>query len=108
MALGILFILFIAILLLSVIFSVLMIVWKNTNKGKGVFIAASIFSILIAALSASSLPSNYTTEICIALLIGFVGIIGLILNFTKLTKTYLPQVFVIVSIFGTVVKLFFI
>ena len=107
MAIGILSLMFIGILILSILFSVLMIYFKNTNKERGTIIISAVFGVLIALLNASSLPMNFTGQILIAIIIGFLSVVGVVLSFTKLSKTYAPQIFIIVSIFATVLKLFF-
>ena len=84
MALGYLLILSVFILVLSILGISLLFFLKNSKLKNVVFYFLVIWSILIAYLNATSLPTNYIVQQIIAWLFGSISIIAIIIKVKKL------------------------
>lgn len=84
MALGALFILEIVILFSFIITSIFMFIPKKEKAVHKIFFALSVMlGVLVTVINATSLPSNYTTQIIIAWL-GLIPVaIGIIISVSK-------------------------
>ena len=83
MALGYLLILSVFILVLSILGISLLFFLKNSKLKNVVFYFLVIWSILIAYLNATSLPTNYIVQQIIAWLFGSISIIAIIIKVKK-------------------------
>lgn len=108
MALGALFILEIVIVFSFIITSIFMFLPKKEEAVHKIFFALSIMlGILVTAINATSLPSNYTTHIIIAWMGLIPAAIGVIITVAKGRPTVPSKILaMLTSIVGAVEYLF--
>lgn len=80
MALGLLLILFIGMSVISGLGVLFLYLIKDGQKKKRVFYLLSIWGMIIAGISATSLPSNYIGSQLISWGIGLLSVIGLVVH----------------------------
>lgn len=106
MALGMLMILFIAMMVISGLGIAFLFMVKN-KKGKNILLyAMAIWAMIIAIMNATAQPSNFLMEQMIAWAIGFVAVIALVIKIKKPEKMMLAQSMVALSIVGGMLDLF--
>lgn len=107
MALGYLFILFIFITSVSIVGILLLYLLKNQRAKNIVFYFLAAWSMCIAFLDATSLPSNYLMERLTAWSFGVLSIIGIIFKIKKPKKPIIAYILVTVSVFLTLMSIIF-
>ncbi|MGV1062958.1 hypothetical protein ACQR2W_05100 [Clostridium perfringens] len=107
MALGYLLIFFVFILVISILGISLLFFLKNRKIKNVLFYFLVVWSILIAYLNASSLPTNYLGQQIMAWLFGSISIIAIIINFKKTGETNIPYILVTISVFLGIFMMFF-
>ncbi len=107
MALGYLLTLFIFILVVSVLGISLIFILKNQKIKNVLFYFLAIWSMFIAYLNATSLPTNYMVQQIIAWLFGFISIIAIIIKIKKTEETNIPYILVTISILLEIFMMFF-
>ncbi|GAB6169570.1 hypothetical protein JCM1393_20300 [Clostridium carnis] len=107
MALGYLFILFIFMTVVSLLGVFLLYFLKNKTGKNIIFYGLVIWSMLIAYLNATSLPTNFLVEQFIAWGFGFVSIIAIIIKVKNPEKTTIPYILVTASTLIGLYTLFF-
>ena len=80
MALGVLLILFVGMSVISVLGLIIMYLVKNESIKKVVFHGMAVWGMIIAVISATSLPQNDTIQQVIAWMIGFLSVAGIIVH----------------------------
>lgn len=105
MALGYLFILFVAIIVISILGIALLYISKNQNIKNITFYTLAIWSVIVAFLNVTSLPSNYIFEKVIGLVFGLLAIISIIIKIKKPEKINIAYLLVSLSILLTVLDL---
>ncbi|MFV0516286.1 MAG: hypothetical protein ACK5MV_02710 [Aminipila sp.] len=107
MALTVLFILFVIIIIVSVLGSAFLLLVKSPKLKSGLFYFLAIWSMLIAFLSATSLPTNYIFSQIISWAIGFIGIVAIPIKIKcPLPKGQkLANILVIISVILGMIKL---
>lgn len=110
MALGILLIMFIGMSVISILGLLLMYLIKNERAKTAVFYCMSVWGMAVAAISATSLPSNFTAEQLVAWGLGFLSVIGLIVHTKTGTKNLrlASYILVTISVIAGIAKLFLI
>ena len=104
MALGILAILFIAIMIVAIIIQFLL--YKNNNQSKNtIFIINVLFELGLSALVFSSLPSNYTGQRIVAGSFGVLAILAVLVK-SKSSNLIISKLMLSVAIIGSLVQLF--
>lgn len=106
MALGVLMILFVSLVVISGLGIVFLLLAKNKTVKKVMFYSLCILSLIIAFISASSLPSNYVLQRVFSLVVGALGIVAIFVHL-KNEKKYIAYTLVIISIVVGILKLFF-
>lgn len=108
MALGALFILEIVILFSFIITSLFMFLPKKEESVHKIFFALSVMlGVLVTAINATSLPSNYTTQIVIAWMGLLPSAIGIIIAVAKGKPTAPSKILtMLTTIIGAVGYLF--
>ena len=108
MALGALFILEIVILFSFIITSIFMFIPKREKAVHKIFFALSIMlGVLVTVINATSLPSNYTTQIIIAWMGLIPAAIGVIIAVAKGKPTVPSKILaMLTTIIGAVGYLF--
>ncbi len=107
MALGVLVIFFVTMLVISGLGIALLYLLKNQMAKNILFYALAVWSMMIAILNATSLPSNFLFEQLFAWLLGFLPIIAIIIKVKKPSKTMIPYLLVSSSIIISLFDLFF-
>ena len=107
MALGYLSVLYLVILVLSILGISLLFFLKNSKLKNVVFYFLVIWSMLIAYLNATSLPTNYIVQQIIAWLFGYISIIAIIIKVKKTGKTNIPYILVTISVLLGIFMMFF-
>ncbi|MGN1421353.1 MAG: hypothetical protein ACI4XC_07570 [Eubacterium sp.] len=98
MALGALFILEIVILFSFIITSIFMFVPKKEEAVHKIFFALSVMlGVLVTVINATSLPSNYTTQIIIAWMGLIPAAIGVIIAVAKGKPTVPSKILAILT-----------
>lgn len=80
---------------------------KNPKAKNALFYFLGVWSMLIAFLNATSLPSNYFLEQVIAWAIGFIAIIAILIKILKPSKVKIAYLLVSVSALAGLFDLFF-
>ena len=108
MALGILLIMFVSVSVISVLGVLIMFLSKSTKVKKAAFYAMSIWGMVLAVLSATSLPQNYIGEQVTAWSAGVLSVIGLLVHVKAKNKNQrlIAYLLVTVSIIVGILKLF--
>lgn len=83
MALGMLVVLLVTITAISVIGLSLLYLMKGEKASRIVFYTMAIWGMAIAALTAGSLPINYTVDRLLAWAIGFLSVAGILVYIRK-------------------------
>lgn len=107
MALGYLFILFIFITAVSIVGILLLYLLKNQRAKNIVFYFLAVWSMCIAFLDVTSLPSNYLMERLIALSFGVLSIIAIIFKIKKPEKPMVAYILVTASVLLTLMSIIF-
>lgn len=107
MALGYLLIFFVFILVISILGISLLFFLENRKIKNVLFYLLAVWSILIAYLNASSLPTNYLGQQIMAWLFGSISIIAIIINLKKTGETNIPYILVTISVFLGIFMMFF-
>lgn len=107
MALSILLIMFIVMAVVSGLGIALLYLVKNPKVKNVMFYFLAIWSMLIAFISATSLPSNFLLQQLIAWAFGFLAVIAIIIKIMKKDKVNLSYLFVTISILLGLAYLFF-
>ena len=108
MALGLIVVSFVAISVISIIGLALMYLLKNERAKAGVFYFLPIWGMIIAVLSATSLPSNWIAQQLIAWGFGILGAAGLIIHMKNPSASgrTAASILVTISVIGGVLKMF--
>lgn len=108
MALGILLIGFIGMSAISILGLLLMYLLKNKRAKAIVFYCMAVWSMVITAISAVSLPSNYTVSRLITWGFGFLSVIALILHVRSRSKSLymVSYILVTISVIAGIVKMY--
>lgn len=106
MALGVLAIIFVVMVVVSGVGLAFLYLLKNNKWKNGLFYFLALWGMGIAAMSVSSLPSNYTGEQIVAWGFGFLAVVAIIIKIMKPEKTTLANLLVTLSIICGMVKLF--
>ncbi|BDU84980.1 hypothetical protein [Clostridium perfringens] len=96
------FILVVGILGISLLFFL-----KNRKLKNVVFYFLVIWSMLIACLNATGLPTNYIVQQIIAWLFGSISIIAIIIKVKKTGETNIPYILVTISVLLGIFMMFF-
>ena len=109
MALGLLMILFVILSVISILGLILLYLVQTPARKKGMFCFLTLWGLLIAALSASSLPSNYLAARLIACTIGLLGIIGLAVYLKSESGKlhFLAHLLITAAVAGGILNMFF-
>lgn len=105
MALGVLLILFIFLVVASGLGIVFLLLAKNKTVKKVMFYILCVLSLIIAYISAGSLPSNYILQRVFALVVGALSIVAIFIHL-KNDKKNVAYTLVIASIVIGILKLF--
>ncbi len=97
MALGLYLILFMGLSVISILGILILFLTKNEGRKKGIFYFLAVWGMLIAVLSATSLPTNYLISQLIAWALGFLSIAGLVVHYKAKTKTRCYTAYALVS-----------
>lgn len=106
MALGILFILFVVMGLLGIISTVLLFLTKNKKTSDILMILMTAYSLIIAFLAATALPTNFVSKQIICWVISFIAVAGAGIHFGTKKQSVLSKLLVVVSVAGGLVNLF--
>lgn len=97
MALGLYLILFMGLSVISILGILLLFLTKNETRKKGIFYFLALWGMLIAVLSATSLPTNFLTSQLIAWAFGFLSIVGLVIHYRAKEKARFYTAYALVS-----------
>ena len=108
MALGILFLMFVSMSVISVLGILLMFLLKEGGMKKGIFYFMAVWGMLISAWEATSLPTNYIAQQMIAWAFGILSVIGLVVHIRAKGKQHITisYILVTVSVVAGMLKLF--
>lgn len=104
MALGVLGIILIVLVIVGLALQGLLYIGKYRNENI-VFIANVLFSFLVAYMSFTALPSNYTAQKVLAVAFGLVGLLAGIMRIQSRKSSVISKVMVSISIVGGIVQL---
>ncbi len=109
MALGLFAILFAVSGIISIVGLLALYVTRSPKQKKGIFCFLALWGLLIAALSASSLPSNDQAGRLFAWIIGLLGVIGLAVYLKSSSKMLyiVSYLLITISAAGGILNLFF-
>lgn len=107
MALGYLLIAFIVMAVVSGLGVAFLYLLKNKKIKNVLFYMLATWSMGIACLNATSLPSNYLGEQLIAWAFGFLSVVAILIKIKKPEQTTLIYLLVTASIFCGLADLFF-
>lgn len=82
----------------SILGLLLMYLLKNEKAKAVLFYCMSVWGMAVSAISATSLPSNYTAAQIIAWAIGFLSVIGLIIHIRAKSKSQFHAAYILVTI----------
>lgn len=105
MALGVLNIIYIVLVIIAISLQVLLYLNKS-GRGNSIFILNVVFAIILSYLAYTSLPTNYTSQRFIAIVLGVIPILGIFIK--SKSKSFLlgSKLLLTVSILGTFLILF--
>ena len=108
MALGILMIMFVAMSVISVVGLSFMYLVKGESTGRVIFYVMAVWGMIVAVMSAGSLPTNYTAERLITWAIGFLSVAGILVYIrgTEEKSRRAAYLLVTASVAGGILKLF--
>lgn len=108
MALGILMILFVGMSVISILGLLLMYLLKGERAKAVVFYIMAVWGMAVSAMSAVSLPGNYTGQQILAWGFGFLSAAGLLVHLSARDKSrrMAAYLLVTVSVIGGVLKMF--
>ena len=108
MALGLLMILFIVMSVISVVGLSLLYLMKNPGARQVIFYIMAVWGMIIAVISATSLPTNYTLERLITWAIGFLSVAASVVHIrSEEDKARMAaRLLVTISVAGGIIKLF--
>lgn len=107
MALGYLTILFITITIISVLSIFILYISKNYKVKDATFYFLAIFSLLLAFMSMTSLPSNFFFQRFISIAFGLLSIMGVIIKIKNSKNTNVAYLLVTASTILNLFTLFF-
>ena len=107
MALRLLLILFIVISVVSGLGISLLFLCKSSKVKNIIFYFLAAWSMFIAFINATSLPSNYLGEQLIAWIFGLLAIITIIIKIKKPERISLTYILIVYSVLLGLVDLFF-
>lgn len=107
MALVFLLVLSVFILVVGILGISLLFFLKNRKLKNVVFYFLVIWSMLIACLNATSLPTNYIVQQIMAWLFGAISIIAIIIKVKKIGETNIPYILVTISVLLGIFMMFF-
>lgn len=108
MALGVLMILFIGMSVISGLGILFLYLIKDAQRKKSVFYLLAVWGMIIAVMSATSLPSNFLVSQFIAWSIGLLSVVGLLVHVKAKTKSQynVAYLLVTISVVAGMIKLF--
>ena len=107
MALGILMIMFVAMSVISVVGLSLLYLVKGEGTRRVIFYVMAVWGMIVAVISATSLPSNYMAGRLLAWTLGFfVAGILVYVRGTEESSRRIACLLVTVSVAGGILKLF--
>lgn len=108
MALGLLMILFVGMSVISIVGLLLMYLLKGERAKAFAFYVMAVWGMGVAALSATSLPSNFTGHQILAWGLGFLSVAGLLVHIGSKNKSgrMTAYLLVTVSVICGVLKMF--
>lgn len=108
MAIGIMSVLFVGMSVFSVLGLLLMYLLKNEKAKAVCFYCMSVWGMAIAAISATSLPSNFTAAQIAAWAIGFLSVIGLLIHIRAKSDSQLNAAYILttISVIAGILNLF--
>ncbi|MBE5962764.1 MAG: hypothetical protein E7256_15535 [Lachnospiraceae bacterium] len=106
MALGLLFVLFVVMIVLGIISTVLLFKVKNSNTSDVILVLMTAYSLLIAYLGANAEPTNFVVQQVMHWVIGFVAVAGTGVRFVTKKQSMLSKILVTISVAGGLYTLF--
>ena len=108
MALGLLMILFIGMSVISGLGILFLYLIKDAQRKKRVLYLLAVWGMIIAVMSATSLPSNFLASQFIAWSIGLLSVVGLLVHVKAKTKSQynVAYLLVTISVVAGMIKLF--
>ena len=108
MALGILMIMFVAMSVISVVGLSLLYLVKGEGTRRVIFYVMAVWGMIVAVISATSLPSNYMAGRLLAWTLGFLSVAGILVYVRGTEESYrrIACLLVTVSVAGGILKLF--
>lgn len=107
MALGVLDILFVIMVIVSGLGIGFLYYSKEGKARNATFYFLTIWSIVVAYINLTSLPSNYLTERIIACVFGLIALLAIIIKTLKQNKKNIAYILVSLSTLLSLVDLFF-
>ncbi len=108
MALGILMILFVGMSVISILGLLLMYLLKGEKAKAAAFYIMAVWGMAVSAMSAVSLPGNYTGQQILAWGFGFLSVAGLLVHIGSREKSRRMAAYLLVtiSVIGGILKMF--
>lgn len=105
MALGLLKIMYIVLVVIAVIIQFLL--YRNKNELKnGIFIINMVFGIILSYMVFTSLPTNFTNQRILAIVLGLIAAIAVVLKLKSEKFIMASKIMLSVSIIGGFFQLF--
>lgn len=98
MALGLLFLLFVVMMIIALLGTTLLFLTKNKNINDVILVTMTAYSLVIAYLGAMGQPSNFVAQQLLCWGIGLVAVVGTGLRFALKKQLLISKVLVILSI----------
>ncbi len=106
MAIGILFLMFVVMGILSIVGSVLLFILKSEKANNILLVLMTAYSIIIAFIAATAQPSNYVLHQFISWIIAFVAVAGTAYKFITKKQSVISNLMVAASVLGGICYLF--
>lgn len=103
MALGILVIVNIVSIVIAIGFQILLYKTKSSNS---IFIINMLFSLLLSYLAFTAMPTNFTVQRTIAILMGVIAVLAIVMKFRSEKLVLFSKVILSISIVVNFVLLF--
>ena len=106
MAIGILFLMFVVMGIISIVGSVLLFILKGEKANNILLVLMTAYSIIIAFISSTAQPSNYVSQQIISWIIAFVAVAGTAYKFITKKQSVISNLMVAASVLGGIGYLF--
>lgn len=103
MALGILVIVNVVSIVIAIGFQVLLYKTKSSNS---IFIINMLFALLLSYLAFTAMPTNFTVERTIAILMGIIAVLAVVMKFRSEKLVLFSKMTLSISIVANFVLLF--